>query len=1176
MILDDLLNRRSADLGRALAAALLVASTFTAAPAVAQRDRKVPGADRVAGCAAEEPAAVRWRETFVDEFEGIGSSAREGVPYPAGCYDTSITPPKCVWYAGKQLPCAAAANQDPHLAEAPLGAQSNLAPLNKCVWSAYYAYNTWDFGRPYTYPPDDEKFGINSFHPNLIRVAGGEMILDAAARDDVAAVEPWRCGATERTTTYDFRNSRDCPIVSGAVMSGRWVDANTCTPRTEGFSQRYGRFAVRAKLPFGPGGFPAHWLLPDRGQTYYRGEIDILETTARHAHTAALHPGAALGTHHQSLPIGDGVIGQWTSNLDDVFVVGDFSNADPGDELLVISASAGQAHVMRWDGPSTSWQLLADDDPSGAGQPTGRLDLWFTNPDDVFVAGDFDADGGDELLAISAASGYAHVMEYVGAPGGWAFRSGNSGATSPYLGAWPIAAGDLYLAGEVDGDPADELVAIAPSRGEVHVIDYVGGAFSWAFRSDNRHDTWTMSADARFLLTDVDGDGRDELATFSPGAGLAQIMSYLGGSTSFSVLAHNAGSGALGGRLMHVEDAYAVLDVDGDLHEEVLVVSPFESTAQLLEYVGGTVAWGSSWMNDCGRAPLHPRPWVVGATQWEIRRGDLHVAGDFDGDGDDDLLSASAPGPERDLALSAFAPSSTSSPAGWYGLWSNRVGWVRASFGGSLPADEYALDELNGPSDALGTEYHVYAVEWDEGEVRWLVDGIEYHRVRRGDPTQAAGLFLPGVEDGTSVPPPDAVVPDAPMYFVLNSGIVNFPEQDKSPTPNYQRTPLGTDYQDFQPQTHHIDWVRAAERCHSTDPSCKPAEPAMDWQWRWGNQGRVGYLGRWPLDVDDTYLVADFDGNGRDELAAISPDRGVVDVMSFDCADWRLLATNETTPRRIALWMMNPGDVYLAADVDGDSAAELIGISAATGYVHVMEYTGAPGAFTFKSGNGGPGPVGAWTMRLDDVWVAGDWDGDGAEELMVFNPTTGRSQLLEYVGGASSWARAWDNAGPGPTAYWYSNAGDRYVAGDWDDDGRDELLAVARNGWAHRIAWNGTAWSHQWGNGGKGRIALRRADGFDQFVAGDFYDEGNDALAILSNDPAPRWGGQLVPAPSAQLLQHDRLGGWAWMRKDERMIGLWYLNPGDRFFAGDLLGEGRDGLLAISHGGWAHVMTLRR
>lgn len=44
----------------------------------------------------------------------------------------------------------------------------------------------------------------------------------------------------------------------------------------DGFSQRFGRFEIRAKLPAGNGFWPAFWLLPDDDS--YAGEIDVLES----------------------------------------------------------------------------------------------------------------------------------------------------------------------------------------------------------------------------------------------------------------------------------------------------------------------------------------------------------------------------------------------------------------------------------------------------------------------------------------------------------------------------------------------------------------------------------------------------------------------------------------------------------------------------------------------------------------------------------------------------------------------------------------------------------------------------------------------------------------------------------------------------------------------------------
>jgi beta-glucanase (GH16 family) len=69
------------------------------------------------------------------------------------------------------------------------------------------------------------------------------------------------------------------------------------------FSQTYGRFEARIKLPIGDGLWPAFWLLPDNttyGTWAANGEIDIMEARGR-------LPGEASGAIHYG--------GQWPNNV---------------------------------------------------------------------------------------------------------------------------------------------------------------------------------------------------------------------------------------------------------------------------------------------------------------------------------------------------------------------------------------------------------------------------------------------------------------------------------------------------------------------------------------------------------------------------------------------------------------------------------------------------------------------------------------------------------------------------------------------------------------------------------------------------------------------------------------------------------------------------------------------
>lgn len=195
-----------------------------------------------------EPA--QWRLTWSDEFNG---------PEPGNeaCYDNDDTPPQCLtlyW----------------HTEDCPEPSLDNLAGLNSCNWSVFYLYNWMDNGQPIGE-------GVNAFDPGLVTVAGGELILTAEPRVPAGGLsdsltisevmEHYDCGVPPES---GYGHSTDCPIVSGGVWSKQMGSV-------VGLLQTYGRFEIRARLPVGPGSWPAHWMLPQEGPWPGDGEIDIME-----------------------------------------------------------------------------------------------------------------------------------------------------------------------------------------------------------------------------------------------------------------------------------------------------------------------------------------------------------------------------------------------------------------------------------------------------------------------------------------------------------------------------------------------------------------------------------------------------------------------------------------------------------------------------------------------------------------------------------------------------------------------------------------------------------------------------------------------------------------------------------------------------------------------------------
>ena len=206
----------------------------------------------------------RWRLTWSDEFDG---------PQPGEdprCYSRRAQCDKAMGWGLKD--CDAAYD----------GA---LANLNKCTWSVYDSANWMDYGAP-------QADRLNAFHPSEVAVTGGALVLTAHRRTDTFTRD---CGRPfDDPEIGGYGNwTKACPIRSGGLQSAPVGGNSDSEGVLTGFGQAYGRFEVKARLPFGPGSWPAHWLMPVQSPVGWPmdGEIDVLEAVAH-------DPWKALGTMH--------------------------------------------------------------------------------------------------------------------------------------------------------------------------------------------------------------------------------------------------------------------------------------------------------------------------------------------------------------------------------------------------------------------------------------------------------------------------------------------------------------------------------------------------------------------------------------------------------------------------------------------------------------------------------------------------------------------------------------------------------------------------------------------------------------------------------------------------------------------------------------------------------------
>jgi beta-glucanase (GH16 family) len=92
-------------------------------------------------------------------------------------------------------------------------------------------------------------------------------------------------------------------------------------------------------------------------------------------------------------------------------------------------------------------------------------------------------------------------------------------------------------------------------------------------------------------------------------------------------------------------------------------------------------------------------------------------------------------------------------------------------FGSRWPANAHASNHYTFPREGTIADFHVYALEWEPGEIRWYVDGRRYatQAFWWSSGKTAGGKGLNPVNEGDLNPWPAPF--DQPFYLVMNLAV---------------------------------------------------------------------------------------------------------------------------------------------------------------------------------------------------------------------------------------------------------------------------------------------------------------------------------------------------------------------------------------------------------------------
>jgi len=302
--------------------------------------------------------------------------------------------------------------------------------------------------------------------------------------------------------------------------------------------------------------------------------------------------------------------------------------------------------------------------------------------------------------------------------------------------------------------------------------------------------------------------------------------------------------------------------------------------------------------------------------------------------------------------------------------------------------------------------------------------------------------------------------------------------------------------------------------------------------------------------------AGDFNGDGKDDILVHSGNA----IHIYRSNGSQLDVVFSAVERVPGSWQFTPGDRFFVGDFNGDGKDE---VAVFNGTNWVMEYLGLladDGANGLKLiaryDNSMPG----WDFTPGDRFHVADFNGDGKKDLFVFN---GSNWAIPYVGMLRSTgtgfalAKRYDATMPG----WEMRPGDRHVVGDFSGDGKEDLWVFNGSNWSipylGMLRSNGTSLSMSKRYDGTMPGWQMRAN--DRHYVGDFDGDGKADLYVFNGTNWSIAYLGMLESTGSQLSMTRRYDGNA---------PGWQMRAHDMHWIADINRDGKADLFVYNHQDW--------
>lgn len=307
------------------------------------------------------------------------------------------------------------------------------------------------------------------------------------------------------------------------------------------------------------------------------------------------------------------------------------------------------------------------------------------------------------------------------------------------------------------------------------------------------------------------------------------------------------------------------------------------------------------------------------------------------------------------------------------------------------------------------------------------------------------------------------------------------------------------------------------------------------WKKNWTNRNYPMMGDNFGINNSDTIVVGNFCGDEAHELLVVKFSTSRASLYTFHLDHWEHIWTGT-----IGGWVIRSIDKFSAGDFDGDGYDELLCLQNVSGsWVSIFRFSeqNLPNPWQYFWTNMGSGYIGNWYIVTGDVILPGNFsDSTYASLICIRNQSQTKSLLQRFQTNSWSWSQIWFN-----NSYigsWLLSGVDKYYVGDFSGDGIDELLCVQVTGgtsdWM-KLIQKENFWTTLWTNNGQsGNAGINPYRGL--LHVGNFDQDSADELIGIGS-----WATKFD-------LNTSNEWSWSWSTYESGRLSDWSVNPNHRIF----------------------------